>query len=303
MKNVVIKSEGFCVHETYGVSLQVVIVKPRVRVGAPCLLWISAVSGRELGDDDSSTSPAGPWRAAVTGSPSCAVCLLTVLMKILFAIVPNHCVNVAHLYNDNNKHHLPFTLASFKKTKKINFPSHNDNDYNHNVSTWHTTCFHKQSGVNTNRVVGLHLNSKLDWSDNTEAVCRKEQSRLIFLRRKMCALCIASVIFLAAVCWGVGVGSIGAIRLNKLVMKTPVLWWERKCTTWGNSGAGPATDSSSHMPQCIPGALLYHQWSDSTTPPPQLPTPAFSTDEGLNYTLHCHNSCFFFFYYSCYYLL
>ena len=109
----------------------------------------------------------------------------------------------------------------------------------------------------------------------------------------MCPLCIASVIFFAAVCWGGGVGSVGALKLNKLVMTKPVLWWEWNCPGWRMRG----TSSSSHVPQCAWGSLLYHQWSVYTTPPLQLPTPTFSTDEGLNHTLNCHDGRFSFFFF------
>ena len=37
--------------------------------------------------------------------------------------------------------------------------------------------------VDTYKFLGVHLNNKLDWSDNTEALYRKGQSRLFFLRR------------------------------------------------------------------------------------------------------------------------
>ena len=37
--------------------------------------------------------------------------------------------------------------------------------------------------VETYKFLGVHLNNKLDWSDNTEALYRKGQSRLFFLRR------------------------------------------------------------------------------------------------------------------------
>ena len=64
------------------------------------------------------------------------------------------------------------------------------------------------------RYLGVHLDSKLDWSVNTDAVYRKGQSRLFFLRRfRSFDICgemlhmfyqsvVASTIFYAAVCWG-----------------------------------------------------------------------------------------------------
>ena len=68
--------------------------------------------------------------------------------------------------------------------------------------------------VQSYRYLGVHLDSKLDWSVNTDAVYRKGQSRLFFLRRlRSFDICgemlhmfyqsvVASTIFYAAVCWG-----------------------------------------------------------------------------------------------------
>ncbi|XP_063751874.1 uncharacterized protein LOC134872481 [Eleginops maclovinus] len=36
--------------------------------------------------------------------------------------------------------------------------------------------------VNSYKFLGVHLNSKLDWRDNTDALCRKGQSKLFLLR-------------------------------------------------------------------------------------------------------------------------
>ena len=64
--------------------------------------------------------------------------------------------------------------------------------------------------------LGLHLNKKLDWSDNTEAIYKKGQSRMLFLRRlrsfDVCSRLlrmfyqsvVASALFSAVVCWGSG---------------------------------------------------------------------------------------------------
>ena len=85
--------------------------------------------------------------------------------------------------------------------------------------------------VDTYKFLGVHLNNKLDWSDNTEALYRKGQSRLFFLRRlrsfKVCTRLlqmfyqsvVASATFFAVVCWGGGIGSGGASKMNKLVRK------------------------------------------------------------------------------------
>ncbi|KAG5279118.1 hypothetical protein AALO_G00106300 [Alosa alosa] len=68
--------------------------------------------------------------------------------------------------------------------------------------------------VSTYKYLGLHLDNKLDWSANTDALYKKEQSRLYFLRRlrsfNVCSKLlrmfyqsvVASVLFYAVVCWG-----------------------------------------------------------------------------------------------------
>ncbi|KAK0134692.1 putative RNA-directed DNA polymerase from transposon BS [Merluccius polli] len=85
--------------------------------------------------------------------------------------------------------------------------------------------------VDTYKFLGVHLNNKLDWSDNSEALYRKGQCRLFFLRRlrsfNVCTRLlqmfyqsvVASATFFAIVCWGGGIGSGGASKLNKLVRK------------------------------------------------------------------------------------
>ena len=64
------------------------------------------------------------------------------------------------------------------------------------------------------RYLGVHLDNRLDWKCNTEAVYRKGQSRLYFLRKlrsfNVCSKMlhifyqsvVASAIFFAAICWG-----------------------------------------------------------------------------------------------------
>ncbi|KAK5904468.1 hypothetical protein CesoFtcFv8_006028 [Champsocephalus esox] len=68
--------------------------------------------------------------------------------------------------------------------------------------------------VNSYKFLGVHLNNKLDWSDNTDALFRKGQSKLFFLRMlrsfNVCTRLlqmfyqsvVASVLFFAVVCWG-----------------------------------------------------------------------------------------------------
>ena len=85
--------------------------------------------------------------------------------------------------------------------------------------------------VDTYKFLGVQLNNKLDWSDNTEALYRKGQSKLFFLRmlrsfnvctrllRMFYQSVVASVIFFAVVCRGGGIGTCGANKLGKLVRK------------------------------------------------------------------------------------
>ena len=44
--------------------------------------------------------------------------------------------------------------------------------------------------VSTYKYLGVHLDNKLDWSTNTDAVYKKGQSRLYFLRRLMVLQCL-----------------------------------------------------------------------------------------------------------------
>ncbi len=85
--------------------------------------------------------------------------------------------------------------------------------------------------VRTYRYLGLELDDRLDWSPNTDALYRKGQSRLYFLRRlgslNICQellqifyqTVIASILFHAVVCWGGSIKRRDATRLDKLVRK------------------------------------------------------------------------------------
>ena len=85
--------------------------------------------------------------------------------------------------------------------------------------------------VDSYKFLGVHINNKLDWSDNTEALYRKSQSRLFFLRRlRSFDVCgrllrtfylsvVASTLFFAGACWGGGIKAGESNRLNKLVRK------------------------------------------------------------------------------------
>ncbi|MEJ4486873.1 DUF1891 domain-containing protein [Enterococcus faecium] len=75
------------------------------------------------------------------------------------------------------------------------------------------------------------MDDKLDWSPNTDALYRKGQSRLFFLRSlrsfDVCVeimtmfyqMVVASALFFAAVCWGGSLTDKNTKRLDKLVKK------------------------------------------------------------------------------------
>ncbi|TWW59860.1 hypothetical protein D4764_06G0013900, partial [Takifugu flavidus] len=77
------------------------------------------------------------------------------------------------------------------------------------------------------KYLGVHLNNKLDWTHNTDALYKKGQSRLHLLRRlRSFGVCrsllrtvVASVIFYAVVCWSCGSSERDRKRLNKLVRR------------------------------------------------------------------------------------
>ena len=85
--------------------------------------------------------------------------------------------------------------------------------------------------VSMYKYLGVHLDHKLDWSANTDAVYKKGQSRLYFLRRlrsfNICSKLlgmfyqsvVASVLFYAVVCWGGSTKKRDAGRLDRLVRK------------------------------------------------------------------------------------
>ncbi|TWW77998.1 putative RNA-directed DNA polymerase from transposon BS [Takifugu flavidus] len=81
------------------------------------------------------------------------------------------------------------------------------------------------------KYLGVHLNNKLDWTHNTDALYKKGQSCLHLLRRlRSFGVCrtllrtfydsvVASVIFYAVVCWSCGSSERDRKRLNKLVRR------------------------------------------------------------------------------------
>ncbi|XP_059827006.1 uncharacterized protein LOC132394660 [Hypanus sabinus] len=90
--------------------------------------------------------------------------------------------------------------------------------------------------VKTYKYLGVQLDEKLDWTANTDALCRKAQSRLYFLRRlasfNVCSemlkmfyrSVVESALFFVVVCWGGSIKKRDASRLNKLVRKAGFSW-------------------------------------------------------------------------------
>ena len=85
--------------------------------------------------------------------------------------------------------------------------------------------------VANHRYLGVQLDSGLDWKSHMEAVYKKGQSRLYFLRRlrafNICQplLCsvyhsvVASALFFAVACWGEGASTADRNKLDKLIRK------------------------------------------------------------------------------------
>ena len=85
--------------------------------------------------------------------------------------------------------------------------------------------------VDSFKYLDVHINNKLDWSHNTNALYKKGQSRLFLLRRlrsfgvsrpllrTFYDSVVASAIHYAAVCWAPGSTEWDRNRLNKLVRR------------------------------------------------------------------------------------
>ncbi|XP_051808801.1 HIG1 domain family member 1A, mitochondrial isoform X1 [Acanthochromis polyacanthus] len=85
--------------------------------------------------------------------------------------------------------------------------------------------------VDSFKYLGVHLNNKLDWSHNTDALYKKGQSRLHLLRRlRSFGVCrpllrtfydpvVASAFLYAVVCWAPGSTERDMKRLNKLTKR------------------------------------------------------------------------------------
>ncbi|XP_070710531.1 piggyBac transposable element-derived protein 4-like [Pempheris klunzingeri] len=85
--------------------------------------------------------------------------------------------------------------------------------------------------VRTYKYLGVHLNNKLDWTDNTDSLYKRGQSRLYLLRRlgsfgvsrpllrTFFETVVASVVSYAVVCWGGGCSERDKNRLNRLIKR------------------------------------------------------------------------------------
>ncbi|KAI3354985.1 hypothetical protein L3Q82_004788 [Scortum barcoo] len=87
--------------------------------------------------------------------------------------------------------------------------------------------------VRTYKYLGVHLNNKLDWTDNTDSLYKRGQSRLYMLRlrrlgsfgvcrpllRTFYETVVASVVSYAVVCWGGGCSERDKKRLNRLIKR------------------------------------------------------------------------------------
>lgn len=117
---------------------------------------------------------------------------------------------------------------NIRKTKELIL----DFSRNRKIPTPITIQGEKIEMVDSYQFLGVHINSKLDWSENTEALYRKGQGRLFFLRRlrsfdmsskrlqMFYQSVVASALFFATTCWGDGIKAWGADKLNKLVKKS-----------------------------------------------------------------------------------
>uniref|UniRef100_A0A8B9GXH1 Reverse transcriptase domain-containing protein n=1 Tax=Astyanax mexicanus TaxID=7994 RepID=A0A8B9GXH1_ASTMX len=116
--------------------------------------------------------------------------------------------------------------------------------------------------VDSYKYLGLWLDSKLDWTCNSDHLYRKSQSRLYFLRRlRSFNICkklmwmfyqsvVASVLFYTVVCWGCSISKKDSSRLDKLIRRagTPSSATRRACsvTDCSSPNAGP-TDSETPL--------------------------------------------------------
>ncbi|KAF7658811.1 hypothetical protein LDENG_00007680, partial [Lucifuga dentata] len=87
--------------------------------------------------------------------------------------------------------------------------------------------------VQSYKYLGVYLDSKLDWSVNTEAIYRKSQSRLYFLRRlrSFGQSVVGSALFFAVICWGSSIKATDASRIDKLLTKAGERLLLPRCTT------------------------------------------------------------------------
>jgi hypothetical protein len=120
-----------------------------------------------------------------------------------------------------------FLVLNASKTKEMVFDFRKKNDTVHPVIIKGETI----EIVTEYKYLGVKLDNKLTWSNHVDAVFKKTQSRLFFLRKlrsfnvcnKMLYMfyqsMVCSVMVFASVCWGGNASARDTGRLNKLIKK------------------------------------------------------------------------------------
>lgn len=135
------------------------------------------------------------------------------------------------------------------------------------------------------KYLGVHVNSRLDWKDNSNAVYMKGMSRLYFLRKLrssnvysrlleifFCQSVVASALYFAVVCWGSSTNKRDIIDkfIDKLIWKAGLVG--DICVSERQDDTGQTV--LNHIQSRTPtppdnrgaGELIFHQ-----TPPALLP--------------------------------
>ena len=119
------------------------------------------------------------------------------------------------------------------------------------------------SGCKEQVYLGVHIDNKLDWGKNTDALYKKGQSRLYFLRRlRSFNICrtmlrmfyesvVASAILYAVVCWGSRLRVADANRLNRLIRRAGDVVGGEAGPSDGGFREENASQGESHHGQCV----------------------------------------------------
>ncbi|KAI4873724.1 hypothetical protein NFI96_000464 [Prochilodus magdalenae] len=150
----------------------------------------------------------------------------TVLSPFLFTLYTtdfNYCTETCHLqkFSDDS------AVLNVTKTKELVVDLRRDKAQVTPISIKGVSV----DTVEDYKYLGVHTDNKLDWAKNTDALYKKGQSRLYFLRRlRSFNICrtmlrifyesvVASAILYAVACWGSRLRVADANRLNKLIRK------------------------------------------------------------------------------------